>query len=106
MKAVLLICVVALAGCTSLQNAGTAEYSVKPFLDGAGNAVCCEVLVRNGKEIANLEAHITKQGDSYSVDLKEQGVAAFKGQAIAAEALKEIVDAAVKAALTPAMLLP
>ena len=96
----------ALCSCASLQNAGTAEYSVKPFKDAEGTVMCCEVLVRNGKEIASLEAHITKQGGDYSVDLKEQGVAAFKGQGIAADALKEIVDAAVKAALTPVMLLP
>lgn len=91
-------------GCTSLQNAGTASYHVKPFLDAAGNAICCEVAVENGKEIALLKAHIAKAGDSYTVDLEEQGVAAFQGQQIAAGALKTAVDGAVKAAIAAALI--
>lgn len=95
-----------LPGCASMQYAGTASYSVKPFADKAGNVLCCEVAVNNGKEIANLEAHIVKTPDGgYTVDLREQGVAAFQGQAIAAGATKEaIADAAkvgVAAALAP-----
>lgn len=96
-----------LTGCASLQNAGTAEYTVRPFLDQSGTAHCCEVAVRNGKEIANLEAHIAKQGDNYTVDLREQGVVAFQGQAIAAGATRVSIDAAAKvaaaAALAPAL---
>lgn len=97
-----------LSGCASMQYAGTASYSVKPFTDKAGNVACCEVAVNNGKEIANLEAHIVKTPDGgYTVDLKEQGVAAFQGQAIAAGATKEaIADAAkigVAAALAPVL---
>lgn len=102
-----------LPGCASMQYAGTASYSVKPFADKAGNVLCCEVAVNNGKEIANLEAHIVKTPDGgYMVDLKEQGVAAFQGQALVAGATKDaIADAAkigVAAALAPAlpMLLP
>ena len=100
----LLVTLLALAsGCTSLQYAGTASYSVKPIVDAKGNVICCSVDVKNGKEIANLEAHIQKQGDNYTVDLKEQGVAAFAGQAIAAGATKEAIDAAVKTALAIAL---
>ena len=100
-KTLIVLSVLALTGCASIQNAGTAEYTVRPFKDSLGGVVCCEVQVRNGKEIANLEAHISKQGDNYTVDLKEQGVAAFKGQELNAGVIKAAVDAAVKATLAP-----
>ena len=92
-----------MTGCASQQYGGMASYSVKPFLDGDGKATCCDVQVNNGKEIAALKAHIakTKDGD-YIVDLEEQGVAAFQGQAISASALKTAADAAVKSALIAA----
>lgn len=91
------------SGCQSLQYAGTADYEVRPFLGSDGKNNCCEVVIHNGKEIANLEAHVTKVGDSYTVDLKEQGVAAFQGQKISAEALQTAVDGAVKAAIATAL---
>ena len=90
-----------LTGCQSLQFAGTAEYSIKPFATEGGKLACCEVSVKNGKEIANLEASITKTGDDYSITLKENGIAAFKGQQVSADALKTMVEAAVKAAALP-----
>lgn len=92
-----------MSGCASLQYAGNASYSVSPYETKTGEAVCCKVDVRNGKEIANLEAHITKQGDNYTVDLKEQGVAAFQGQQIAAGATQAAIDAAAKAAVAAAL---
>ncbi|MBK8399977.1 MAG: hypothetical protein IPL29_02565 [Propionivibrio sp.] len=39
-----------LSGCASLQNAGTAEYSVKPFVDTAGRVLCCDVTVKTAKK--------------------------------------------------------
>ena len=94
-----------LTGCASLQNAGTAEYSVKPFVIDAkaGTVACCEVMVRNGKEIASVKAHVQKQGDSYTVDLEEQGVQAFQGQTIAAGVTQAAIDAAAKAAVAAAL---
>lgn len=94
-----------LAGCASLQNAGTAEYSVKPFVIDAttGTVACCEVVVRNGKEITYVKARIEKRGDDYTVDLEEQGVQAFAGQAIAAGATKTALDAAARAAVASAL---
>jgi len=92
-----------LAGCASLNNAGTAEYSVKPFTDSAGAVTCCEVSVKNGKEIASLEAHVSKQGDNYTVDLKEQGVMAFQGQQIAAGATQSAIEAAARLAVAAAL---
>jgi|SRR5674476_447073 len=88
-----------LTGCASLQYAGNASYDVKPYETKDGTPVCCTVSIRNGKEIANLEAHVVKSGDDYTVDLKEQGVAAFKGQEIAADAFKSAVVEATKAAV-------
>lgn len=97
-----LICVLLttslLAGCASLQYAGNASYSVKPFKDDKGATICCSVDIVNGKEIANLEAHISKVGDNYTVDLKEQGVTAFAGQKISADAVSEMVKQALLAA--------
>lgn len=92
----------ALSACASLQHAGEASYSIEPFNDANGSAICCKVQIHNGKEIANLEAHVSKQGDNYTVDLKEQGVTAFQGQMIAAGALKESIDAAARAAVAAA----
>lgn len=86
-----------LVGCASLNNAGTASYSVKPFMVG-DQAVCCEVTISNGKEIALLDATVIKRGDDYEVRLHEEGVVAFEGQRIAAGAAKSVTAAAAKAA--------
>jgi hypothetical protein len=87
----------ALTACASLDQAGTASYSVKPFLAG-DKAVCCEVMVNNGKEIALLDATVIKRGDDYEVRLHEEGVVAFDGQRIAAGAARTLASDAVKAA--------
>ena len=98
MKKLLMLFVVAVTGCASIQNAGTASYSVKPFVGADGKPVCCEVTVNNGKEIALLEAKVIKKGDDYEVYLREEGVVAFEGQRIAAGAAKSLAASAVKAA--------
>lgn len=72
-----------LIGCSSLNNAGTASYSMKPVLVN-NKLVCCEVTINNGKEIALLDATVIKRGDDYEVHLHEEGVAAFDGQHLAA----------------------
>ena len=99
MKCLFLICVLTLAGCASIEHAGNAEYSVEPFVTPGGAAVCCRVSVKNGKEIAYLEAHIEKTGDNYKVDLVEKGVKAFEGQALAAQVFGATLSAAQRAAL-------
>lgn len=93
---ILIMLLLALPGCTSLNNAGTASYSVKPFIVG-DKAVCCDVTVNNGKEIALLDAHVIKRGEDYEVHLHEEGVVAFDGQRIAAGAAKNLAANAVKA---------
>ena len=100
---IVILSLFALSGCTSLQYAGTASYSVKPFADAKGVMQCCAVEVHNGKEIANLEAHIVKTGDNYTVDLKEQGVIAFQGQAIAAGATRDAITEAAKVGVAAAL---
>lgn len=94
---IILVIGLLLGGCTSLQQAGTASYSVKPFMVG-DQAVCCEVTISNGKEIALLDATVIKRGDDYEVRLHEEGVVAFEGQRIAAGAAKSVTAAAAKAA--------
>lgn len=110
MKIHYLMCaaLLALVGCASLNNAGTAEYQVRPFIDAAGAPHCCEVSVKNGKEIASVKARIEKRGDDYTVEIEQQGVQAFAGQAIVAGATKDALDAAARAAVasTLAPLLP
>ena len=108
---IILVAGIALTACSSLDNAGSAEYSIKPFVTDAktGKLACCELTVKNGKEIANLEASIEKTGDDYKITLKEQGVEAFRGQAISASAGKAAIEATAKAAaaiLAPISVLP
>ena len=78
-----------LSGCASLTHSGYAEYSVKPMIL-ADRQVCCEVVVKNGKEIGNLKLHVTKKGDDYIVYLKETNIAAFEGQAAVANTTTDI----------------
>lgn len=93
MKTLIIALALALTGCASLQNAGMAEYSVKPMVIDK-QTVCCEVTVKNGKEYANLKAKVIKKGDDYSVELEEQAVSAFAGQARTAEVVGKTVEAA------------
>jgi hypothetical protein len=99
------VLVLSLSGCASLQEAGSARYEVKPFTDElTGNQVCCSVTVHNGKEIASLDAQITRGADgAVTVHLIENGVAAFQGQAIAAGAAQDAINAAAKAAVATAL---
>ena len=86
-----------LTGCASLNQAGTASYTIKPMLID-GRTVCCEVAVVNGKQYASLDAMLIKSGDDYTVTLSERGVEAFRGQEIAAGAAASAGKAALKAA--------
>lgn len=98
MRTLIVACAAVLPGCASLNSAGTADYHVKPFIAEDGKAYCCEVNVRNGKQMASLDAVIVKDGDKYTVVLQQRGVEAFAGQAISAGAAKSVVEAAAKAA--------
>lgn len=87
-----------MSGCASLQYAGSASYSVRPFIEN-GKTICCRVDVHNGKEIGAVVVNVQKDGDNYKVFLQETGVQAFKGQQIAGSALQDSINGAVKAAI-------
>ena len=89
----LTLAVSSLAACSSLQNAGMAEYTVKPMVIDK-QTVCCEVVVKNGKEYASLKAKVVKKGDDYSVELEEQAVSAFAGQQKAADTVNKAIETA------------
>lgn len=93
MKITLILVALLLSACTSIQSAGVADYTVRPIVIGE-KTICCEIIVKNGKEYASLKASIKKAGSDYSVDLEEQTVQAFAGQQRAAEVVTKAVDAA------------
>jgi len=95
-RAIVSLILLALGGCTSLQQAGTASYTIRPMLID-GRTVCCEVAVVNGKQYASLDATLIKTGDDYTVTLQERGVEAFRGQEIASGAAKSVAGVAGKA---------
>lgn len=95
-----IIFLVLLTGCSTLNTAGQAHYSVSPFEDKNGGLHCCVVDVVNGKEMAYLAAHISMGKDgAIEVNLVEQGVAAFEGQRIASIVAKDSIAAAVTAGM-------
>lgn len=98
----LIVLAMSLTGCASIQNAGVASYSIKPMTIGK-HQVCCEVTLLNGKQYAQLNVDIVKEGDKYTVHLVESGVEAFQGQAIAAGAVKDAAAAAAKVGMAAAM---
>lgn len=102
MKLILaLAATVTLSGCMN----GIASYNVKQFELSNGQLACCEVSIKNGKEIDDLEALIVKGADgSYSVSLREQGVKAFRGQEVAADVAAKATSATAAAVITPAVL--
>jgi len=90
-----LIAVIALmlAGCSSLNSAGTAKYSVEPIVTESSGVICCRVSVENGKEYASLKAHVERRADgSYVVDLDERAVKAFEGQAVTGGVVESVID--------------
>lgn len=93
-----MLALLVLPACTSLQNAGVADYSIRPIVIN-DRQFCCEVSVKNGKEFAALALDVEKTGDDYRIKLVELGVEAFKGQEISAGAAKEAIAAAIKAAI-------
>lgn len=105
MKLAVIAVLFAMAGCSSLQYAGNATYTVKPFITDAstGTAICCEVEIKDGKERASLDLHVVKSGDNYDITLSERGTTAFAGQTIAAGSTQAAITAAAKAAASAAL---
>ncbi|WP_454691109.1 hypothetical protein [Achromobacter aloeverae] len=91
-----------LAGC----SAGIAHYTVRPFYDaGAGQVICCEWDLVNGKNVQAVTARITKTGSDYTIELTEQGVDGSTGQAIAAKTASDVAGAVSNAAGAAATIL-
>lgn len=92
MRAYAVVCAIGLlAGCASLNNAGTAKYSFETVATDNG-PVCCRVIIENGKEYASLKLHVERRSDgSYSVDLDERNVRAFEGQAVTGGTVEAVV---------------
>lgn len=97
----------AVAGCAtteSMDYAGTADYRVTPVFNDAGDVVAYEARVRNGKEIGRVKLQFRKDAAGLmELTLDEEGVTAFQGQAISAEAVARMTDAITRAgvAITP-----
>lgn len=102
MKYILLVTIIALTGCQSLQYAGSSHYRIRQVVDFNGKTGF-DIDVKNGKEIASVKAHLVKDGEKIEIDLEETGVAAFAGQQIAADALKLTIEQAAKVAAAAAV---
>lgn len=102
MRYLILMAAVALTGCSSLQYAGNADYSLRQITDENGKAGF-DIRVRNGKEIAAVKVHLEKDGEKITVDLEETGVAAFRGQEISMQASKIALEQTEKAAAAAAL---
>ena len=68
---IIFLLALALPGCASV-----AEYSVKPIKSTDGTVTCCELSVKNNKDVDKLRAVIRKSGDDFYVELEEHGVKA------------------------------
>lgn len=102
MKYLILIAVALLTGCASLDMAGSSAYTLKQSSDEYGRPEFA-LVVKSGKEVAQVKARLEKDGDKIIVDLEETGVAAFRGQEISADAMKIGMEQAAKAAVAAAL---
>lgn len=98
MKYLILLALVLLTGCQSLQYAGSSKYQMRQFTDDNGKPAF-DLYIWNGKEVKNVTATLKKTGDDIEVTLVEADVSAFSGQQIAANAAKITAESAVKAAV-------
>ena len=89
--AMLITCL--LSGCASLWFAGISDYQlVMP--DGV------TISIYSGKEAQAVSASLTTTDQGYSITLKENGVKAFEGQAVAGSAASDVAAATASAAVT------
>ncbi len=95
----------ALSGCASLQYAGVSKFDAVPIVDAkTGSVTCCEIHGVSGKEYAALNISASRSSDGViSLVVAESGTKAFEGQALAAGAAQNAIDAAAKAAVAAAL---
>jgi hypothetical protein len=92
----------ALSGCM----AGISKYTVEPFYDAQiQQTVCCRAQVTSGKNVGTVTAHIVKDGDKFTVDLKETGVNASDSITAAAAPVSDVAKAISDTATTLAPLI-
>lgn len=95
MKYIICLLAILVSGCSSLNNAGSAKYSIEPIVTESNAVICCRVSIENGKEYATLKAHVERKEDgSYVVDLDERTVKAFEGQEITKSAVESSINGA------------
>jgi hypothetical protein len=82
--------------------AGSSAYTLRQTTDAADRS-SFELLVKSGKEIAQVRARLEKDGEKIIVDLEEIEVAAFAGQKTSADALKLTVEQTAKIAAAAAV---
>jgi len=96
MKKIILVSLLTiLAGCSSLNMAGTSHYSIKPFHDAGGKLACCVIDIKSGKPVKEVAASVTmgKAGIMY-INLIEKGVQSVDSQKVAAGVASEAIKAA------------
>ncbi len=81
------LCVLALAGCASIENAGFDSYTVRSFKTEAGMPACCELDVKSGKEYSGRAVQFQTNGAGALLTIQEAEAKAFPGQALAVKAL-------------------
>jgi len=105
-RLIMILTLMTLGGCASLQYAGNSTMKVKPYVDSNGNKQCCSWEIRNGKEIGEITADVAIKPDgSFKGHLHEVSVKAFEGQRISADVAKtgiRVGAAAASAAINPA----
>lgn len=86
-SAFLVLLLLALTGCATIDNAGHSAYSATAVKDAAGKVVGYDFAVKDGKEYSARQIQFQAKGDSVTITIVEGESKAFRGQGIAAKAL-------------------
>lgn len=82
-----LVFVLLVAGCASLDFAGHAAYTATAVKDAHGKVTGYEFAIRDGKEFRAREIQFQAVGDTVTMTITEGESKAFRGQALAAKTL-------------------
>jgi hypothetical protein len=87
-SSIIILALLALAGCASIDNAGVDRYTVRSFKTEAGMPACCELDVKkSGKEYAGRRVQFQTDGAGAVLSIEEVDAKAVKGQALAVKAI-------------------
>lgn len=99
-KIVSLFVALSITSCVNLY-AGIAQYNVKTFYsEDTKKMECCTVQVTSGKNAGSIVAHITKDGNNFTVDLNEQAVNSSSSISAANSAVSDVSKAVSDTAVT------